>query len=622
MSNQEDGAPTPAATCENAACGRDHYGLVAWCPFCGTKQSRARVDAAAPVVAAAPPVAAANAPASVSAPAPAVEAPAAAPVPPDPVAPPRFAGKAPAPSPVVAPPPARPEVVAPRAEPPVAGTPSFPPPRPKWGRRVVSAVVGITALWWGWGALVGTSPNQCEGLLEAAGSLEQAGDARAAQAKVNLALNACKGPMLDRARVLNRTLQPVITALEACERVKREAEEQLNTGQLRQASKMVIATPTSCASRPEMVALRQSIDTARKGAADAVVQARAQVSEGAVDDARASLEKANRLDRDNPDVARVAKTVEAQAREVAIRDALAPSQPAASPSTPATQTAPPPTVAAAPAPAPAPASADTTTAVTQMMSLAMNGNWSRLDSQVQALKTFSSPQQGDRKSSRAANTEGLRLLRAGNAPAALLVLRTGAQADPSDVEVINNLGFAQMQAGQLQEASSTLERTILMAPDRTSAWANYSETLALGGNEPGSLAALIIAVHFSSDRQKSIEALSKVRETHPNAIYFRVLGRVLADMNAIPRGPNDRIREPSVTMAAPPVAAPPTDAKRIECEVLVRGGQRALATRSYDVALQQAADALAAYAGCPGAQELATSARQTKDAARAGVILR
>lgn len=619
MSNREDSAPTPAATCENAACGRDHYGLVAWCPFCGTKQSRVRVDAAAPV-AAAPSVAAAKAPA------PAVDAPAPAPVAPDPVAPPRFTGEAPAPSPIEAPPPAQPEVVAPPAELPVAGPPSVPPPRAKWGRRVVAIVAGIAALWWAWGALVGTSPDQCESLLEAAGGFERAGDARAAQAKVNLALNACKGPMFDRARVLNRTLQPVITALEACERVKRESEEQLNTGQLRQASKMVIATPTSCASRPEMVALRRSIDTARKGAADAVVQARAQVSEGAVDDARASLEKASRLDRDNPDVARVAKTVEAKAREVAIREALAPSQPAAPPSTPATQTAPPPTVAvavaAAPAPAPAPASADTTTAVTQMMSLAMNGNWSRLDSQVQALKTFSPPQQGDRKSSRAANTEGLRLLRAGNAPAALSVLRTGAQADPSDVEVINNLGFAQMQAGQLQEASSTLERTILMAPDRTSAWANYSETLALGGNEPGSLAALIIAVHFSSDRQKSIEALSKVRETHPNAIYVRVLGRVLADMSAISRGPNDRSREPSVTITAPPVAAPPTDAKRIECEVLVRGGQRALATRSYDVALQQAADALAAYPGCPGAQELATSARQTKDAARAGVILR
>ncbi len=512
--------------------------------------------------------------------------------------------------------------------------------------------------------MFGPSASRCDSLLEAALGLQRAGDFRAAQAQVNLALNACQGPTLDRARALNRTLQPLVVAAETCDRVRREAEEQLRAGQLRQASRLAVAPPGSCASRPEMQALRRSIDTARKSAADAVAQARAEVSEGAVDSARSSLEKAGRLDRDNPDVARVTRTLEAKARELASREAMATPSQQTTPATPTSPGSPATSAAGVPQPPPPSGSADTTTAVTQMMSLAMNGNWSRLDAQVQALKVFSSGAPGDRKASRAANVEGLRLLRAGSAVAAVPVLRAGAQADPSDVEVTNNLGFALMQAGQLQEASTTLERTILMAPDRTSAWANYSETLALGGNEPGSTAALTIAVHFSADRQKSIDALAKVRETHPNAVYVRAVGKVLAEAAAIPRGPNDRSRDrPAVastrpaggneqapvpaprlgatpvpsTVPAPtlspapsalslptpaPAPAPAVDAKRIECEVLVRGGQRALASRSYDVALQQAADAVAAYPGCPGAQELSSTARQAKDAARAGVVIR
>ena len=290
---------------------------------------------------------------------------------------------------------------------------------------------------------------------------------------------------------------------------------------------------------------------------------------------------------------------------------------------------PPKTMPSAATLSPGSTSADNTTAIAQMLSLAMNGNWSRLDAQVQALKAALVVQPGDRKSSRQANTEGLKLLRAGNPAAAALALRRAWLADPSDVEAINNLAFAQMQAGQLLDALTTLERAISMAPDRTNAWANFAETLALGGNEPGAQAALRIALRFSTDRQRSIEALSKVRDTHPNATYVRVIRSVLDDINSIPRNPNDRTAaEPAQAPAQPSVPVPTVaqtsvgDARRIECEVLVRSGQRALANRSFDVAVQQASDALAAYPGCPGAQELSADARQARDVARAGVAIR
>jgi Protein kinase domain len=73
---------------------------------------------------------------------------------------------------------------------------------------------------------------------------------------------------------------------------------------------------------------------------------------------------------------------------------------------------------------------------------------------------------------------------------------------------------------------------------------------------------------------------------------------------------------------APAQAAPPAiDPKRFECEVLVRAGQKALANRSYDDAMQRADEAQSVYADCPGAVELGRNARQAKDRARSAVVI-
>jgi hypothetical protein len=79
---------------------------------------------------------------------------------------------------------------------------------------------------------------------------------------------------------------------------------------------------------------------------------------------------------------------------------------------------------------------------------------------------------------------------------------------------------------------------------------------------------------------------------------------------------------PAVTpSAAAPAAQPALDPKRFECEVLVRAGQKALANRSYDDAMQRADEARAAYPDCPGAAELGRTARQAKDRARSSAVI-
>ena len=55
--------------------------------------------------------------------------------------------------------------------------------------------------------------------------------------------------------------------------------------------------------------------------------------------------------------------------------------------------------------------------------------------------------------------------------------------------------------------------------------------------------------------------------------------------------------------------------------MLVRAGQKALANRSYDDAMQRADEAQAIYPDCPGAAELGRNARQAKDRARSSAVI-
>jgi hypothetical protein len=81
------------------------------------------------------------------------------------------------------------------------------------------------------------------------------------------------------------------------------------------------------------------------------------------------------------------------------------------------------------------------------------------------------------------------------------------------------------------------------------------------------------------------------------------------------------VAEPAPLVLPSAPAQPALDLKRFECEVLVRAGQKALANRSYDDAMQRADEAQAVYPNCAGAAELGRSAREAKDRARSSAVI-
>lgn len=175
--------------------------------------------------------------------------------------------------------------------------------------------------------------------------------------------------------------------------------------------------------------------------------------------------------------------------------------------------------------------------VAQLLRASAAMEWGQVDEQVARIKA--NPPgfpPGDRKQARAANNEGLALLKGGNAAQAAAAFQRGVALDVGDIEVRNNLAYALVKAGEPDKAIPVLAQVLMQAPDRTSAWANLAEAL----DKPGaSHAALRIAVRHSANREKTLAFLRSVVENPPNERFAATAAAVLAEVNDIPRHPKD-----------------------------------------------------------------------------------
>ncbi|MDB5823105.1 MAG: hypothetical protein JWR21_1809 [Herminiimonas sp.] len=167
---------------------------------------------------------------------------------------------------------------------------------------------------------------------------------------------------------------------------------------------------------------------------------------------------------------------------------------------------------------------------------AVKQDWATVDQDVQRLKPSSPVPRGDRKISRSANGEGLLALQQKDFASAINAFTRAVRADVSDIEVRNNLGFAYLQAKDLDNAVNTLGEVLKQAPDRSSAWANLADALAQADKQSAAEASLRLAVRYSANRKKTVEYLGKTVESHEGADKFReVAARVLKDIDSIPQ---------------------------------------------------------------------------------------
>jgi len=168
--------------------------------------------------------------------------------------------------------------------------------------------------------------------------------------------------------------------------------------------------------------------------------------------------------------------------------------------------------------------------LTEIMRAAAAGDWNRVRDQSQGVAVV----HGDRRRARAANTEGIKALNVSDYATAVQYFRTGSEADPGDIEIRNNLGYARLKAGNPSGAMQTLNDLLGLVPDRTSAWANLSESLATIGDSDGGKVCMRVAVFFSANREKTVNFLRQTAETHSNLEFRKIAVDVLESIASIP----------------------------------------------------------------------------------------
>jgi len=157
-----------------------------------------------------------------------------------------------------------------------------------------------------------------------------------------------------------------------------------------------------------------------------------------------------------------------------------------------------------------------TMAVLAMLDAAKSENNAAILSAKVTLDSFPKPNRGDRKLARERNKLGLDALRANNYDFAISLLNEGVAADPSDVELKNNLGYALLMAVRLDDAKKALIESLVLDSARGAAWANLGQTLAKQGDEASAVAAFVNTFIFSRAQNKTIEYFTNLSQSDPD----------------------------------------------------------------------------------------------------------
>jgi hypothetical protein len=115
------------------------------------------------------------------------------------------------------------------------------------------------------------------------------------------------------------------------------------------------------------------------------------------------------------------------------------------------------------------------------------------------------PQPGNRKIARAANDRGLAYLQSGRIADAINTFQEAYRANPADVEIVNNLGYAYFLNNDPVAAENYLLTALAMRWDRSAAWGNLGQTYVKKDQMGGAIASFSNAYRFSRDLNQTHE---------------------------------------------------------------------------------------------------------------------
>lgn len=179
-----------------------------------------------------------------------------------------------------------------------------------------------------------------------------------------------------------------------------------------------------------------------------------------------------------------------------------------------------------------------------------SNNLAQVSVAVAQIEASPKPQHGDRVAARRTNQQGLSYLSAKNYAEAIQAFSLGVNLDPADPEIINNLAFVQMMSGDYSSAKRNLFRTLLLDPQRASAWVNLGQVYAQTKQAPLAVQCLLAGYNFSTDKKEALGYFKSMEASGNNPFLVSVAANALAQITEVLS--NSSASVPSVASAPAP----------------------------------------------------------------------
>lgn len=138
--------------------------------------------------------------------------------------------------------------------------------------------------------------------------------------------------------------------------------------------------------------------------------------------------------------------------------------------------------------------------IDQVISAHNHGDQSALDAAISRIDAVPKPQAGDPQGATKLNRAGLVALKSRNYVEAAKLFAEAVQTDPSDPKFSSNLGFAEMNAGDLSSAERHVRTSLSLAPRRSVAWGDLALILAKKGDQARSVGCFLIGYKVSEGK--------------------------------------------------------------------------------------------------------------------------
>jgi Tetratricopeptide repeat len=145
--------------------------------------------------------------------------------------------------------------------------------------------------------------------------------------------------------------------------------------------------------------------------------------------------------------------------------------------------------------------------------------------QIEALPLNRQLEPGAHQRARAANERGLRAFREGQLEEAVQAFQLAYQLAPTDVEIVNNFGFAYLWNEDPEAAEPWLLLALVLSPGRVNAWVNLGEAYAKQGQRNMAIACMANGYRFSKNQAATRQFLQTLADDEKQDSEIREVAR-------------------------------------------------------------------------------------------------